>query len=154
MAGLREGRPVLTALQSDSAADCGCLRVFAGVCGCLRRIFLRRLRGAWRQAAAAAASRQSFYRQVPVVVTTRDMLTTFVLLAAAAQAPDKSLFTFTNMVDIEGKPASLAPYVAASTATTFTNLVDLSGGSPRAHTRRRRRRYKGNVSLVINVASF
>jgi hypothetical protein len=82
------------------------------------------------------------------------MLTTFVLLAAAAQAPDKSLFTFTNMVDIEGKPASLAPYVAASTATTFTNLVDLSGGSPRAHTRRRRRRYKGNVSLVINVASF
>jgi len=46
-----------------------------------------------------------------------------VLLAAAAQAPDKSLFTFTNMVDIEGKPASLAPY-------------------------------KGNVSLVINVASF
>ena len=40
----------------------------------------------------------------------------------SAQA-DKSIFTFTDLVSIEGKPASLAPY-------------------------------KGNVSLVINVASF
>ena len=40
------------------------------------------------------------------------MLATIALLSALPALPaqpDKSIFTFTDLVDIEGKPASLAP---------------------------------------------